>query len=62
VRNFTAEEKLQAVRREIKKRVDVYKRLVGDNRMSREEADYQIDIMRAIADDLSKEAAKERLL
>ena len=62
MRNFTAEEKLQAVRREIKKRVDVYKRLVGDNRMSREEADYQIDIMRAIADDLSKEAAKERLL
>jgi len=60
--NFTAEEKLKAVRREIAKREGVYKRLVERKAMTPEEARYQIEIFRAIANDLSKKAAEERLL
>jgi len=60
--DFTAEQKLKAVRREIAKREGVYPRLVDRRLMTPEQMRYEIDVMRAIATDYSKEAAKDRLL
>lgn len=48
---FTDKDKHDAAVREVKQRKRVYPRLVGDGRMSQAEADRQIAIMQAIADD-----------
>ena len=48
---FTAKQKLAAADREVMQRMRVYPRLIRDGKMSRREADFQTDIMRAIAED-----------
>lgn len=61
-RTFTATEKLEAVDREVKYRVVVYTRRIAEGKMTKEMADYQVAIMRAIASDYHALALKERLL
>src|SRR5262245_36409803 len=61
-KTFTAEDKLQAVRREIEQRVRVYPRLVMIGSMTQKFADHQLGVMRAIADDYEKLVETERLL
>ena len=56
---FSRLEKLNEALREIRQRQRVYPRLVADGRLSQADADRQIAIMRAIADDYR---AEERLL
>lgn len=59
---FTAKEKLDAADREVRYRVRVYERLIRDGKMSKEKADREVEIMRAIASDYHALALKERLL
>ncbi len=61
--DFTAEEKFKAACRELEWRLRVYPGRVAQDSMSRREAEYQIDVMRAIAADYNKLAQeRERLL
>ncbi len=48
---FTAEEKLKVLKREIALRIQVYPTSIRLGKMKREEAQHQIDVMRAIARD-----------
>jgi hypothetical protein len=50
-RTYTAREKLKAVERELGFRRRVYASRVADGRMKQADADFQIGIMAAIADD-----------
>jgi hypothetical protein len=59
---FTAQEKLEAVRRELGFRRRVYPRRVDDGAMSQALADKQIGIFEAIEADYEAQAQKERLL
>lgn len=59
---FTAEEKLKAVERELGYRRHVYSRRVANNKMTQAQADRQIGVMEAIAEDYRTLAAGERLL
>lgn len=59
---FSNQQKLEAAEREVKQRVRVYKRLIETGKMTLEKANYETDIMRAIADDYYRLAAKERLI
>jgi hypothetical protein len=59
---FTAKDKLDAVDREVRYRVRVYARLIEQGKMTKEKADREVAIMRAIADDYHTQALKERLL
>lgn len=61
-RTYTATEKLEAVDREVKYRVRVYARRIAEGKMTKETADYQVAVMRAIAADYHTLALKERLL
>ena len=61
-RPFTAQEKLDAVEREIKYRRFVYPSRIASRKMTKELADRQIALFEAIADDYRKLAAGERLL
>ena len=49
--DYTDEDKLEAVEREIKMRRRVYRGLVADGRMTQVQADREIAIMEAIAED-----------
>lgn len=51
---FTAEEKQRAAQREVEQRLRVYHRWVAKGKMTQAFAEYQIDIMRAIAGDYLK--------
>lgn len=59
---FTAQQKLDAVEREIGFRRRVYERRVADKKMSQQKADHEIAIFEAIASDYREKAAGERLL
>jgi hypothetical protein len=59
---FTAQQKLDAVERELKFRIHVYKRRIEEGKMTLKKADYECDVMRAIALDYQKLADKEKLL
>ena len=59
---YTAQEKLDAVEREIRQRGRVYGRMVATVNMTKKKAEYEIDIMRAIAEDYRALAQKERLI
>lgn len=48
---FTAEQKHKVAQREVEWRLRVYPNRVAKGTMSREQAEYQIDVMRAIAKD-----------
>jgi hypothetical protein len=56
---FTAKEKLRAAEREVSFRRQVYGRKVADGRMTQAEADKQIGLMIAIADDYRAIVAAE---
>lgn len=60
--SFTAEQKLNAIKREIALRERVFPNRVGTHRMSKEKADYELAIMRAIEQDYAALADKERLI
>ena len=59
---FTAKQKMDAADREVKQRMRVYPRLIEAGKMTKEKAEYETDIMRAIAADYHPLALKERLL
>lgn len=59
---FTAQDKLDAVRRELTFRRRVYKTRVADNRMTQALADRQIALFEAIEADYLKLAQGERLI
>lgn len=60
---FTAEQKHRVAQREVEWRLRVYPGRVQKQLMSREQAEYQIDVMRAIAADYNKIAQEtERLI
>ena len=61
-RTFTAEEKLEAVERELGYRRRVYGRRVSEGKMTQQLADRQIGIFESIAADYVKAARGERLL
>lgn len=60
--SFTYTEKLEAVDRELKKRRQVYPRLVTAEKMTQALADRQIAVMEAIKADYEIFAKRERLL
>lgn len=59
---FSAQQKLDAINRELGFRRTVYSRRVAEQRMSQKQMDEQIAIFEAIRDDYEKLAAGERLL
>ena len=59
---FTAEEKYKAAMREVGQRRKVYPNIIMRGNMTREQADYQIAVMEAIAADYEELAKKERLI
>jgi len=61
-REVTTDDKLASVEREIRMRRRVYGRQVAANRMTQREADREIVIFEAIADDYRQQAQGERLL
>ena len=60
--SHSAREKLTALHREVAFRRRVYDRRVGEGKMSRKMADYEIGIFEDIAADYEKLAEGERLL
>jgi hypothetical protein len=60
--DFTPEDKLRAVEREIMMRKRVYTRYVQEGKMKQHQADQGIAVMEAIAEDYAREVAKARLL
>jgi hypothetical protein len=59
---FSFEQKLEAIKRELSYRRHVYERRVANGQMTRALADRQIRIFEEIADDYVKAAATGRLL
>jgi hypothetical protein len=59
---FTAEEKWMEVRRELKKRMQIYPRLIEGGELSEQAARQRIGIMQEIAADYEKLAQGERLI
>jgi hypothetical protein len=59
---FAAQQKLDAIEREIGYRRRVYARLVDQGKMKPQTRDHEIAIFEAIADDYRDQAAGERLL
>ena len=59
---FTAQQKLEAVERELSFRKRVYERFVSEGKMPKGKADWEIGIMKEIAADYRSAAEKERLL
>lgn len=60
--SHTAQQKLEAVERELGFRRRVYGRRVSEGKMTQRLADEQISVFEAIADDYRGKAAGERLL
>lgn len=59
---YTEEEKLEAIRRELKLRRRVYPRRIADKRMTQQLAERQIAIFEQIEADYVERASKERLI
>lgn len=59
---FTAEQKRQAIERELKYRMRVYAHRVMDGKMTKKQSDYELGVMTAILEDYQKLEQKERLL
>ena len=62
MRTFTNDEKYKAASREVDQRGRVYKRLVETGKMTQQKADYEIEVMEAIASDYAKLKAKDLLV
>jgi hypothetical protein len=61
-RPFTAQEKLDAVERELRYRRHVYPRRIDSGKMTKAAAAEQIALFEQIADDYRKQAEGERLI
>lgn len=59
---FSAEEKLEAIERELRFRRQVYPRRVAEKRMTQQLADRQIALFEQIAEDYREKSKGERLL
>jgi hypothetical protein len=59
---YTAEDKKKAIERELGYRRRVYPRWIEQNRMTKRQADQQIEIFEAIRDDYAKAETTERLI
>lgn len=59
---FTAADKKKAVERELTFRRRVYPRWIEQNRMTKRQADQQIEIFEAIREDYAKAEEQERLI
>lgn len=59
---FTAQDKIDAIKREIGKRKYVFRGFVSEQKLTQAKASREIAVMEAIAEDNEAEAAKERLL
>lgn len=59
---YTAEQKREAIDRELKFRRRVYPRFIADGRMTKKHADEQIAIFEAIRADYAEAETKERLI
>lgn len=59
---FTSDQKLAAVERELSFRRRVFERRVAEGKMGREKADYEIAVFEAIATDYRERIEAERLL
>lgn len=59
---YSTSDKLIVVERELKMRRRVYPRRVADGRMTQPQADFEIAVMEAIAEDYRAIEQKERLL
>lgn len=59
---YTAEEKLEEVKRELRMRKQVYKTMIEDERMNPHTAAFRIGVMEAISEDYEKLAQSERLI
>ena len=60
--SYSAEQKLAALRRELKYRMRVFARRVVEGSMTQQTADYEMDIIHAMIADYEALAAEERLL
>lgn len=60
--NITSADKLACVEREIKMRERVYLRWIDAGRMSKQKAEHEIAMMKAIAEDYRAVSEKERLI
>lgn len=61
-RIFSAEEKLECVRREIKLRQRVYPYRVAQGKMTQQLADEQLALMAAVEQDMERLAQSQRLI
>lgn len=59
---YSTEQKLKAIEREIVWRKRVYPRRIEDGKMTKQAAEFQLDIFRAIASDYRQQTERERLL
>jgi hypothetical protein len=59
---FSATDKLSEVRRELKMRQHVYDRMLHENKIARQDAIWQMNVMKAIEADYIELAKKEQLL
>lgn len=60
MRSFTASDKLTAIERELGYRRRVFARRVEERRMKQSQADHEIAVFEAIADDYREQAEIER--
>ena len=59
---WTAEQKLRAVERELKMRYRVYPRFIAEGKMTQQQADREVSIFEDIAADYRAQVEKSRLL
>ena len=59
---FTAQQKREAIERELSYRRRVYPRWIEQNRMTKRQADQQMAIFEAIREDYAKAETSERLI
>ena len=57
---FTNADKLRCAERELVQRRRVYSRLIADGRMTKRQADREIELMAAIADDYQNKVDNEK--
>lgn len=56
---YSAREKALCAEREVRQRQRVYPRFVAEGRMKLDQAEYQIAVMQAIAEDYNRQAATD---
>jgi hypothetical protein len=59
--DFTREQKIKALKRELGLRMSVYPKRVALNQMHEQEAAYQIGVIKAIIDDYEKELSSSQM-